>query len=313
MDRHTDQPRRSIELNFWAPVQPVDVLWQVHTGEQEIGMSGSPHTMLFTDVDRSQDPDFFVRFMDEAQKPAGIQASKRLMLERMALKPGAAVLEVGCGPGTDLLDLVDVVGPTGCLVGIDASDTMIAEARRRAADSRGNVTFEVGDVQALPFPDGEFDVCRAARLLEHVPDIRAALAEMVRVIRPGGRVVVFDFDWDTLTIDHPDKATTRTVVLSYSDSIRNGWVGRQLPRLLSGQGLDVTSVDPVHVFVHYALAELFLGTHLAQLQESGVLAPDQARRWWQHLREADERGSLLIGFTAFVAVGTLGGATARAD
>jgi cyclopropane fatty-acyl-phospholipid synthase-like methyltransferase len=70
--------------------------------EREFGMSGSPHTRLFTDVDRSRDPDFFVRFMDEAQKPAGIRASKLLMLERMALSPGAAVLEVGCGPGTDL-------------------------------------------------------------------------------------------------------------------------------------------------------------------------------------------------------------------
>ena len=54
---------------------------------------------------------------------------------------------------------------------------------------------------------------------------------MVRVTRPGGRIVVFDFDWDTLIIDHPDKETTRTVVLTYSDSIQNGWIGRQLPRL----------------------------------------------------------------------------------
>ena len=61
-------------------------------------MSTQPHTKLFPQVDRTKDPDFFVRFMDEAQKPEGIQASKRLMLERMALSAGAAVLEVGCGP-----------------------------------------------------------------------------------------------------------------------------------------------------------------------------------------------------------------------
>jgi cyclopropane fatty-acyl-phospholipid synthase-like methyltransferase len=62
---------------------------------------------FFTQVDHTQDPDFIVRFMDEAQKPAGIQASKRLMLERMALAPGQAVLEVGCGPGTDIFDLAE--------------------------------------------------------------------------------------------------------------------------------------------------------------------------------------------------------------
>jgi ubiquinone/menaquinone biosynthesis C-methylase UbiE len=266
-------------------------------------MSSSPHTRLFTEVDRSQDPDFFVRFMDEAQKPAGIRSSKQLMLERMALKPGEAVLEVGCGPGSDILELVEVVGPAGRLVGLDASEVMIAEARRRADASRAPVTFEIGDVHTLPFPDGIFDVCRAARLLEHVPDAGPALAEMARVTRTGGRIVVFDFDWDTLIIDHPDKATTRTVISSYSDSIRNGWVGRQLPRLLKEQGLQVSSVDPVQVFVHYALAELFLGSHLAQLQATGVLSPGAAQQWWERLREADAHGCLLVSFTGFVVVG----------
>ena len=181
-------------------------------GGRRIAMSAHPHTKLFTQVDRAKDPDFFVRFMDEAQKPAGIQASKRLMLKRMALTPGQAVLEVGCGPGTDIFDLAEIIGPAGRLVGIDASEVMIAEARRRASERQLPITFEVGQVQALPFPDATFDVCRAARLLEHLPDAGRALTEMVRVTRQGGRVVVFDFDWDTLIIDHPDKDTTRTII-----------------------------------------------------------------------------------------------------
>ena len=62
-------------------------------------MSTYPHTGLFTQVDRTKDPDFFVRFMDEAQKPAGIQTSKRLMLERMALAPGQQCSKSAAGPG----------------------------------------------------------------------------------------------------------------------------------------------------------------------------------------------------------------------
>jgi ubiquinone/menaquinone biosynthesis C-methylase UbiE len=266
-------------------------------------MSPHPHTRLFTQVDRTKDPDFFVRFMDEAQRPEGIRLSKRLMLERMALAPGQAVLEVGCGPGTDVFEMAEVVGTAGRLVGLDASEAMIAEARRRASERQIAVTFEVGDVQLLPFPDATFDVSRASRLLEHLPDAGQALSEMARVTRRGGRVVVFDFDWDTLIIDHPDKETTRAIVLSYSDSMRNGWIGRQLPRLFKEQGLKVLSIDPVQVFVHYALAELFLGSHLAHLQASGVLSPDQARRWWEHLQRADKHGTLLIGFTTFIVVG----------
>jgi ubiquinone/menaquinone biosynthesis C-methylase UbiE len=262
-----------------------------------------PHTNLFTQVDRTDDPDFFVRFMDEAQRPEAIQESRRLMLRRAAPAAGDAVLDVGCGPGDDLFDMAEHVGAGGRLVGLDASEVMIAEARRRARERGLPVTFEVGDATALPFADGTFDVCRAARLLEHLGDPGGALGEMARVTRPGGRIVVFDFDWDTLIIDHPDERTTREVVLSYSDSIRNGWIGRRLPRMFREQRLDVGSVDPVQVFVHYALAELFLGSHLVALQASGALRPDQAERWWEHLRRADAAGTLLICFTGFIVAG----------
>jgi ubiquinone/menaquinone biosynthesis C-methylase UbiE len=70
-----------------------------------------PHTNLFTQVDRTEDPDFFVRFMDEVQKPDAIQASKRLMVERTALTFGEAVLDAGCGAGDDLFEMVERVGP----------------------------------------------------------------------------------------------------------------------------------------------------------------------------------------------------------
>ena len=166
-------------------------------GSRRIGTTTHPHTHLFTQVDRSGDPDFFVRFMDETQKLDAIQTSRKLMLERIALAAGQSVLDVGCGPGTDLVDMVELVGPAGRLAGLDASEVMIAEARRRALDLHLPISFEVGEVQALPFPNDTFDVCRAARLLEHLPDAERALAEMVRVTRPGGRIAVFDFDWDT--------------------------------------------------------------------------------------------------------------------
>ncbi|HEY8283078.1 MAG TPA: methyltransferase domain-containing protein [Chloroflexota bacterium] len=266
-------------------------------------MSTHPHTNLSTQVDRTKDPDFFVRFMDETQKLPAIQASKRLMLERIALAPGEAVLDVGCGPGTDVFAMGELVGPAGRLVGLDASEVMIAEARRRAKEVHAPITFEVGEARALPFPDGTFDVCRAERLLEHLPDAERALAEMVRVTRPGGRILAFDFDWDTLIIDHPDKETTRTIVRSYSDSIRNGWIGRQLPRLFKEQHLEILSLDPVQVFVHYAMAELFLGSHLTVLQTSGTLSASRARQWWEYLQHADEHGTLLISFTTFIIVG----------
>ncbi len=190
----------------------------------------------FPDVDPTREPDFFVRFMDEGHRIPAIRASKTLIRQRLGLRAGDAVLDVGCGPGISLLEMAEAVGPGGRLAGVNASDTMVTEARRRAASRDFAATFEVGDAQALPFPDGTFDVCHAERLLMHVPDAERTLAEMVRVARPGGRIGVFDLDWDTTIVDGPDKETTRTIVRTFSDALRRGWIGRQLPRLFTGAG-----------------------------------------------------------------------------
>lgn len=267
-------------------------------------MSATHDLTLFRSVDHSRDPAFFVRFMDEGHRIPAIQASKRLIRERLNLRPGNAVLDVGCGPGTSLLEMAETVGASGWLVGLDASEAMIAEARRRAAASGVPVHFEVGDAQALRFPDRTFDVCHTERVLMHVPDVGRVLAEMVRVTRLGGRVVAFDFDWDTLIVDSPHRETTRTIVRTFSDTVRHGWIGRQLPRRFKEHGLSDISVDAVPVFVPYAFAELLLGAHCSKLQAAGTLAPEQVQAWWDELRAADARGMFLLGFTAFVVVGT---------
>ncbi|MCD0481460.1 methyltransferase domain-containing protein [Streptacidiphilus sp. ASG 303] len=114
------------------------------------------------------------------------------------LAPGAAVLDVGCGPGTVTADLAERVGPGGHVTGLDASAEVLEQARRTAA-GRGldgdRVRLAAGDVHALPFPDGSFDVVHAHQVLQHVADPVRALREMRRVCRPGGTVAARDSDY----------------------------------------------------------------------------------------------------------------------
>ena len=111
------------------------------------------------------------------------------------LRPGMRLLDAGCGPGTITLGLAAAVAP-GEVVGLERSPALVEQARALAAE-RGvaNVRFEVGDAQALPFPDGSFDAAFESAVLEHVPDPARAVAELRRVLRPGGVVGLRDGDW----------------------------------------------------------------------------------------------------------------------
>lgn len=161
--------------------------------------------------------------------------------------------------GADVFDLAARVGTTGHVTGVDLSVSLIEEARRRAEGRKLPVAFEMGDSQALPFEDGAFDAVRTERMLMHVPDAGRAFAEMARILRPGKRMAVFDFDWETQFCDSPHQGVTRKIARSFCDEIRHGWIGRRLPRLFKQHQLVDISVIYHTVTAHFAFLQLLLG------------------------------------------------------
>jgi ubiquinone/menaquinone biosynthesis C-methylase UbiE len=111
------------------------------------------------------------------------------------LRAGVTLLDVGCGPGTITADLARRVAP-GPVVGLDRDPGVLSEA---ASVDLENLRFMTGDVYALPFPDGSFDVVHAHQVLQHLTSPSDALAEMGRVCRDGGIVAVRDVDMSTMT------------------------------------------------------------------------------------------------------------------
>ena len=266
-------------------------------------MANSEDITRFTAVDHTQEPDFFRRFLDEGNKIPDIVSSKPIILSGLRLTGGERVLDLGCGLGDDTFEIARVVGSRGRAVGVDVSETMILEARRRAASLDLAVEFEVGDAQALRFDDGAFDACRTERMLMHVPDAERAFAEMARVVCRGGRLSVFDFDWETQIVDSPYQETTRLITRSFCDSFKNGWIGRRLPRLFKQHGMTDVTVTPRTIIISYPFLELLLGGHLVRAQQAGVVSPGDAERWWAHLREAHQTETFFYAFTALIVAG----------
>lgn len=238
----------------------------------------------------------------EGSKPA-MQHAKQRSFDLLEVHPDGRYLDVGCGTGDDVRTLGRQVGPTGLVVGIDTDPSMVAEAEKRAAGEGLLVEFRVADVYELPFDDGWFDGTRADRTFLHLADPERALAEMARVMRSGGKLVVQDRDIGTRTIDAPDRPLTRRIVNFWCDSFLGGWIGRQLPRLLSQAGLVETTVESVTVIDQdYASfnQQYDLKRIVQRATEAGVVSAEEGAGWLRQIDRQAEQGHFFSTVTSFI-------------
>ena len=170
-----------------------------------------------------------------------LAALHRKMVELAGIRSGERILDVGCGPGR----LAIAAGPAGEACGIDPAPEMVELARRNAARTGVSVQFEVGVIEALPYPSDHFDVVLSSLMLHHLPDElkRRGLAEVHRVLKPAGRLLAVDFG-----------ATPRDGVghLLCVLRLRTGWDhAERLRTMVREAGFDAVEIGPTG---HRALA-----------------------------------------------------------
>jgi ubiquinone/menaquinone biosynthesis C-methylase UbiE len=260
----------------------------------------------WSDVDRAADTAGYVTYLDAAGAMSFFRDYKHRTFGLLDIRPGHRLLDVGCGTGDDVRALAPLVGPQGRVIGVDRGATMIAEARHRADASGLPVEFCVGDAHNLAFADQAFDGVRVDRTLQHLARPERALAEAVRVLRTGGRVVVAEPDWDTLLIDAPDRAVTRAIVNFRCDGACHGWIGRQLARLLTDAGLAGVDVTGATLIIRdYATAERLFGLQKAAdgAAEAGIVERAASLRWLASLKAAADAGRFFSAIVGFIGVG----------
>ncbi len=128
------------------------------------------------------------------------QQYKTTILEMMKPQAGSITADLGCGLGFDVRRLAKLVGSRGRAIGVDASLTLL-ESARAASEGFPTVEFIQADIQSLPFASGFLHSCKVDRTLQHVERPDAVLSEIFRTVRPGGRVVCADPDWETFEIE----------------------------------------------------------------------------------------------------------------
>ena len=223
----------------------------------------------------------------------------------LRLRPGFRALDVGCGPGIDTRAMARQVGPEGRVCGVDADPEMVAaaEAGARAAGISEQLEHQVATADHLPYSDGHFDAVRSERLFMHVADPVAVLTEMLRVTAPGGRLVVVDPDWGTLSIASEHLEIERRLARVRAERcLNNGYSGRRLLQLFKEAGLNAIQVE-LHALsiTEHRLARFItrLDEVEAEAEHCGLVTAEELRRWRAELAALDRRG-IFFGTTTLV-------------
>lgn len=251
---------------------------------------------MFSDVDRSGDPQLAVAYLESIA--AQLASVKDDLLARLHIEPGERVLDLGCGAGHDLVRLYD----SGAIaVGVDRSVGMIVESRRRCPSAE----VTVGDASALPFAAKRFDACRIERVLQHLTEPLPVLCEVNRVLRAGGRVVVFEPDWGSLAIDSDQPHVSAALTVGVMVGVAHPRIGLQLRRYLVDAAFDevqisvdvgrYTSIDDLHRF-------LSLDRAFQRAISHGHVAEDDVEVWNAEMRDRSRRRTFQATLNRVIAV-----------
>ena len=223
------------------------------------------------DVDGQANVDEMAAGLEARGRTATQARLRRRFLRFARVAPGERVLEVGCGTGVVVRDLIALVGRRGEVVGVDSSRRILRKARALCRESaRGRrLTLRAADGAQLPFAAGRFDAALAITVILHVADPLRVVREMARVTRPGGRVGLQDQDFGAVAVTHPERELT--------DHILHGVATHIYPEPQSGRRLEPWT-------------KTFLERRAERAIRFGLVDAATAQRW-------------LDGFTALVAQG----------
>ena len=230
---------------------------------------------------------------------------RRHVLNALQLKPSEQVLDIGVGPGLLAHEMALAVGREGRVSGIDLSEDMLALARKRC-DALSWTELQKADALSLPFADDSFDAVVSTQVYEYVADVPAALRELRRVMRPGGRVAILDTDYASFVLHTRDEARLKKILSAWDEH----FVHAGLPRVLTGRlraaGLSVRRREVIPMFnpeYHDNTYGKGLLAHMASFAvgRRGVTRED-SEAWLAELEELGRDGDFFFSLNRYLFV-----------
>jgi len=232
-------------------------------------------------------------------------AQRHQVLKALQLREGERVLDIGSGPGLLAHDMAALVGRNGRACGIDISEDMLTMARKRCAEQPWT-EFRRADATNLPYPDDGFDAAVSTQVYEYVVDIPAALAELYRVARPGGRVVVLDTDYGSLVIHTKDRTRMERVLSAWNEHFVHAGLPRTLSRQLRDAGFTIRQRDAIPMF-NPEYRENTYGKGLLGIMATFAVgrkgvSREEADAWLAEFAELDKQGKFFFSLNRYLFV-----------
>jgi ubiquinone/menaquinone biosynthesis C-methylase UbiE len=224
------------------------------------------------------------------------------VLDLLGARAGERVLDVGSGPGFLVASLAEAVGAGGAVRGLDRSAPMNAVARDLIG-TRPWAGIDDGDASELPYPTGTFDAAVSTQVYEYVADVPRALSELRRVLRPGGRALVLDTDWDSVVWHVADRARHRRIMAAWEEHL----VHAHLPATLAGHlrraGFRVTGRHLIPLFNPTYEPDSFSGLIMETIARFVAgrqdVTEEDAGAWLADLRERGAEDDYLFSLNRY--------------
>ena len=232
---------------------------------------------------------------------------RRAVLAALRPSPGERVLDIGTGPGFVARELADAVGAHGRVLAVDTSEPMLALAGRRCADVP-QVSLQAADATTLPAENASFDAAVSVQVYEYIADVDAALVELSRVLRPGGRAAVVCSDWRSLAWSAGDEARMHRMLEAFSEHCAHQELPRTLGSRLRSVGFTTTTREVLPQFNPIFAPETYSGG-LRDLVGRFVVGrrgidEAEAAAWRDDVRRAGDEGRYFFCLNQYLFVAT---------
>jgi ubiquinone/menaquinone biosynthesis C-methylase UbiE len=243
--------------------------------------------------------------LDKQYATAAIVEQRRRTLEALSLKPGETVLDIGCGPGYLTAQMAAAVGPSGRVYGIDISAPMLEIARRRCAPFPW-IDLRNTRADQLPLPDAAVDATVTVQVYLFADDLAPVLGELERVLRPGGRAVIVDTDWDSAVWHSSDRSRMERFLGVWKHRYTNARVARLFPGALRQAGFTIELAAAIPIVELHCNEGAYSASTIRELPrfvsgKDGVTAAE-CEAWSQDLLTLSAQGAYFFALNRYLFV-----------